>query len=135
MLYMLDTNACIGIMKNNPAQLREKLFQLEVNAIAISQIVLYELEFGVCSSQHQRRNRENVNAFLKHIQVLDWQHEQSQEAALVRCELRAKGQPIGHYDTLIAAHARSLEATLITHNVREFERVDGLLFEDWEITA
>jgi tRNA(fMet)-specific endonuclease VapC len=50
-------------------------------------------------------------------------------------QAKTKGLPIGHYDTLIAAHARPLEATLITHNVREFERVDGLLFEDWEITA
>ncbi|SKA71994.1 hypothetical protein SAMN02745130_00963 [Thiothrix eikelboomii] len=54
-------------------------------------------------------------------------------AALVRCELLQLGQPIGHYDTLIAAHARSLQATLVTHNVREFERVQGLLLEDWEL--
>lgn len=130
MFYMLDTNVCIGIMKNRPAQLRKRLLQLDVNDVVISQIVLYELEVGVCRSQHQQSNRKNLNGFLKHIQVLDWQHEQSQEAALVRCEL--KGQPIGHYDTLIAAHARSLQATLVTHNVREFKRVEGLIFEDWE---
>ena len=55
-----------------------------------------------------------------------------EEAAQIRCELVRKGQPIGHYDTLIAAHARSLNATLITHNTREFGRVDGLQTEDWE---
>lgn len=54
------------------------------------------------------------------------------EAALVLCELAQSGQPIGHYDTLIAAHARSLQATLVTHNVAEFGRVKGLLVEDWE---
>ena len=129
---MLDTNACIGIINNKPAQLRQKLFQVAVEQVAISQMVLYELEYGICRSQHQQRNRDNLNNFLKYIQVLDWGEEQSQEAALVRCELMPLGQPIGHYDTLIAAHARSLKATQVTHNVREFERVQGLLLEDWE---
>ncbi len=132
MLYMLDTNACIGIINNKPAALRERLFQVAVEQVAISQIVLYELEYGICRSQ-QQRNRDNLNSFLKYIQVLDWGEEQSQEAALVRCELMQLGQPIGHYDTLIAAHARALEATLITHNVREFEQVRRLLLEDWEL--
>ena len=129
MLYMLDTNACIGIINNKPTVLRQKLFQVAVEQVAISQIVLYELEYGICRSQHPQRN---LNNFLKYIQVLDWSEEQSQEAALVRCELMQLGQPIGHYDTLIAAHARSLKATLVTHNVREFERVQRLLLEDWE---
>lgn len=133
MLYMLDTNACIGIINNKPTPLRQKLLQIAVEDVAISQIVLYELAYGVCRSQHQQRNRDNLNQFLKYIQVLDWGEEQSQEAALVRCELTKLGQPIEHYDTLIAAHARSLKATLVTHNIREFERVQGLLLEDWEL--
>lgn len=133
MLYMLDTNACIGIINNKPITLRQKLLQIAVEDVAISQIVLYELEYGVCRSQHQQRNRDNLNQFLKYIQVLDWSTEQSQEAALVRCELMQLGQPIGHYDTLIAAHARSLKATLVTHNTREFEKVQGLLLQDWKV--
>ncbi len=132
MLYMLDTNPCIGIINHKPTPLRQKLLQIAVEDVAISPIVLYELAYGVCRSQHQQRNRDNLNQFLKYIQVLDWSEEQSQEAALVRCELMQSGQPIGHYDTLIAAHARSLKATLITHNIHEFERVQGLLLEDWE---
>lgn len=133
MLYMLDTNACIGIINNKPITLRQKLLQIAVEDVAISQIVLYELEYGVGRSQHQQRNRDNLNQFLKYIQVLDWSTEQSQEAALVRCELMQLGQPIGHYDTLIAAHARSLKATLVTQNTREFEKVQGLLLQDWEV--
>ena len=133
MLYMLDTNACIGIINNKPITLRQKLLQIAVEDVAISQIVLYELEYGICRSQHQQRNRDNLNQLLKYIQVLDWSTEQSQEAALVRCELMQLGQPIGHYDTLIAAHARSLKATLVTHNTREFEKVQGLLLQDWEV--
>lgn len=133
MLYMLDTNACIGIINNKPITLRQKLLQIAVEDVAISQIVLYELEYGICRSQHQQRNRDNLKQFLKYIQVLDWSTEQSQEAALVRYELMQLGQPIGHYDTLIAAHARSLKATLVTHNTREFEKVQGLLLQDWEV--
>ena len=133
MLYMLDTNACIGIIKNNPLVLRQRLFQLDVAQVTISSIVLYELEYGVCRSQQVERNRANLEAFLQYIQILEWTEEQSREAALVRCELAKSGQPIGHYDTLIAAHARSLKATLVTHNIRELERVQGLLLEDWEL--
>ena len=70
--------------------------------------------------------------FLKYVQVLDWGEEQAIEAAQIRCRLVQTGQPIGHYDTLIASHARSLNAILITHNIREIGRVDGLLVEDWE---
>jgi len=132
MLYMLDTNVCIGIINDKPASIRQRLLQVPIEQVVISQIVLYELEFGICRSRHQQRNRANLDAFLKYIAVLDWRTEQSQEAALLRCELMQQGQPIGHYDTLIAAHARSLQATLVTHNLREFERVQGLLLEDWE---
>lgn len=132
MLYLLDTNACIGIIKNNPPQLRQNLVKVDVSQVAISAIVFYELEYGVCHSQQVARNRSNLDAFLQYIQVLEWTEEQSREAALVRCELAKLGLPIGHYDTLIAAHARSLKATLITHNVGEFGRVNGLLVQDWE---
>lgn len=132
MLYMLDTNACIGLIKNNPPSLRQRLMQLEVSQVAISCIVLYELEYGVCRSQQVQRNRENLDNFLKYIQVLEWSDEQSSEAALLRCQLMQMGQRIGYYDILIAAHARSLKATLVTHNVGEFGRVKELLVEDWE---
>jgi tRNA(fMet)-specific endonuclease VapC len=130
--YMLDTNACIGVINNNPAALRQRLQQLAPADVAISQIVYYELAFGVCNSSQPQRNRANLMHFLKYIQVLDWGMAQSEEAAQLRCELVRVGQPIGYYDTLIAAHARSLNAILITHNTREFGRVTGLQIEDWE---
>jgi len=130
--YMLDTNACIGVINGAPLSLRERLLQLDPTAVGISQIVRYELEFGVCNSTQQQRNQANLAHFLKYVQVLDWGEEQAIEAAQIRCELVQKGQLIGHYDTLIAAHARSLNSIMITHNTREFGRVNGLLVEDWE---
>jgi len=131
--YMLDTNACIGIINDKPPALRGRLLQIAPAEVAISQIVTYELAFGVCNSGQPQRNRANLMHFLKYVQVLDWQMAQSEEAAQLRCELVRKGQPIGPYDTLIAAHARSLHATLVSHNTREFGRVDGLQVEDWEL--
>ncbi len=130
---MLDTNACIGVINGRPRALRQHLLQIPPAEIAISQIVRYELEFGVCHSQQPQRNYANLMHFLRYVQVLDWGAEQSIEAGQIRCELARIGQPIGHYDTLIAAHARSRKVTLITHNTREFGRVAGLQVADWEL--
>jgi len=131
--YMLDTNVCIGVINGNPPSLRERLMHISRAEVAISQIVIYELEFGVCHSKAQERNRVNLLNFRNYVNIMDWQDKQSIEAAQIRCELARMGQPIGHYDTLIAAHARSLNAILVTHNTREFGRVDGLRLDDWEI--
>jgi tRNA(fMet)-specific endonuclease VapC len=130
--YMLDTNACIGVINGNPPSLRERLLQVPPDQLAISQIVLYELEFGVCRSSQQQKNQANLVHFLKYVPVLDWCTEQSDEAARIRCDLAQQGRPIGHYDTLIAAHALSLGVPLVTHNTREFARVEGLRLEHWE---
>jgi tRNA(fMet)-specific endonuclease VapC len=131
---MLDTNACIGVINGNPPTLRNRLLLEDPTSVAISQIVRYELEFGICKSAQPDKNRANLLHFLKYVLALDWGEEPATEAALIRCELARKGQPIGHYDTLIAAHARSLDAILITHNTREFEKVDALHVEDWELS-
>ncbi len=131
--YMLDTNACIGVINGNPPALRTRLLQLDPGEVAISQIVHYELAFGVCKSGQSQRNQANLAHFLKYVQVLDWGEEQAIDAAQIRCDVVRRGQPIGPYDVLIAAHARSLQATLVTHNTGEFGRVQGLLLEDWEL--
>jgi tRNA(fMet)-specific endonuclease VapC len=130
---MLDTNACIGVINGNPPALRTRLLQLDPGEVAISQIVHYELAFGVCKSGQSQRNQANLAHFLKYVQVLDWGEEQAIDAAQIRCDVVRRGQPIGPYDVLIAAHARSLQATLVTHNTGEFGRVQGLLLEDWEL--
>lgn len=129
---MLDTNACIGVINGNPPALRSRLLGLSPDEVAISEIVRYKLEFGICRSQHQEKNRANLTHFLRYIRVLDWSEPQSVEAAEIRCALARLGQLIGHYDILIAAHARSLGAILVTHNTREFGRVERLRLEDWE---
>lgn len=130
--YMLDTNACIGIINGKPSSLRRRLLGVDPADVSISQIVHYELAFGVCNSNQKQRNHANLTHFLRYVQVLDWGEVQATEAAQIRCGLSGSGSPIGHYDILIAAHARSLDAVLITHNTGEFGRVFGLQIEDWE---
>ena len=129
--YMLDTNTCISVINDRPPELRLRLMQLDPAEVSISRIVHYELSFGVCNSAQQEKNQANLNHFLSYVQVVDWGTEQANTAAEIRCILQRTGQPIGPYDLLIAAHARSLNAVLVTHNTREFTRVDGLRVEDW----
>jgi tRNA(fMet)-specific endonuclease VapC len=129
---MLDTNVCIGVMNGKIQLPNAKAPMVLPSQMAISEIVRYELEFGICKSSQQKRNRSNLEHLLAYVQVLPFAEAQARESAKVRYELLEKGQPVGPYDMLIAAHARSISATLITHNTREFNRIKGLAIEDWE---
>jgi tRNA(fMet)-specific endonuclease VapC len=129
---MLDTNVCIGIINDRPPALRQRLMLNEPTTVAISQVVHYELAYGVCNSAQPQKNQANLDHFLKYVQVLEWGAEQATTAAQIRCKLKRVGQPIGPYDLLVAAHALSIDAVLVTHNIREFSRVEGLRIEDWE---
>ena len=131
--YMLDTNACIAVINSRPPAVRIRLLELDPIEVAVSEIVRYELAFGVCNSSMPERNQANLTHFLRYVQVLEWTEAQSVAAAQIRCDLAREGRPIGHYDTLIAAHARSLDACLVTNNTREFSRVTGLQIEDWTL--
>jgi tRNA(fMet)-specific endonuclease VapC len=90
------------------------------------------LEYGACHSRHPDATRAALEHFLRYIRTLDWGEPQAREAADIRCQLARAGLPIGPYDVLIAAHARSIDATLVTHNTGEFGRIAGLRIEDWE---
>ncbi|MFN0070448.1 MAG: type II toxin-antitoxin system VapC family toxin [Chloroflexota bacterium] len=130
---MLDTNACIGAIRRTSPVVLDRLREHSPGDVAISQIVQFELEYGACHSQQPQRNRARLEHFLRYIEAVDWGKKQSREAAKIRCELGRSGRPIGPYDVLIAAHARSIEATLVTHNTRELAHVPGLVIEDWEL--
>jgi tRNA(fMet)-specific endonuclease VapC len=129
-MYLLDTNTCIFIMKKIPALV--KRFRVsQSSGIAISSITLAELEFGVSNSGEQERNRNTLLAFSTLVEILPFGASASAEYGRIRATLEKSGTPIGALDTLIAAHAKSENLTLITNNTREFQRVEGLLIEDW----
>jgi len=136
--YLLDTNAVIALLKNEPAILRKRLRRAASRgaAIAVSSIVLYELWYGVARSARRRENAERLRAFLSGgIMVVAFSEEDARAAGDLRATLEAAGTPIGPYDLLIAAQALRSGATLVTANVSEFARVRGLACQDWAAKA
>jgi len=130
MTYLLDTNTCIFIMKKIP-DVMEQFRYAQSSGVAISSITLAELEFGVSKSQAYERNRNTLLAFSTLVDIQLFDIFASAEYGKIRAALEKRGTPIGILDTLIAAHAKSLNLTLVTNNVREFQRVEGLAIKDW----
>lgn len=130
-MYMLDTNSIAYAKNRRPINVLQRLLSHRPEEICISAITLAELEYGACHSSDPARNRAALMAFLSAIQVLPFDSDAAREYGLIRQALSARGTPISASDLLIAAHARSLGYVLVTNNVREFERVDGLTVENW----
>ncbi len=128
--YVLDTNLCIRILRDRPASLRVR-FNQAAEALAISTIVLTELLHGAAKSVRPVENRREVERMAARLAVLPFDAEAAAQAADIRARLEREGQAIGGYDVLIAGHARSRGLVLVTGNLREFARVDGLRSEDW----
>jgi len=136
--YLLDTNAVIALLKNQPPTFRKRLRRAVSKdaAIAVSAIVLFELWYGVARSDRRRENAERLRVFLSgKIDVAPFAQEDAAIAGDLRATLEAAGMPIGPYDLLIASQALRTGTTLVTANVSEFARVPGLLWQDWTVKA
>jgi len=127
---MLDTNLCIRVLRDRPASVRTR-FNENSEGLSISTVVLTELLHGAAKSARPGDNRRAVDEFAGRLTVLPFDDAAADHAAEIRAVLERKGLPIGAYDLLIAGHARSQGLTLITGNLGEFRRVDGLRCEDW----
>lgn len=132
--YLLDTNLCIRLLRDRPPELRER-FNAASDALAISTIVLTELLYGAEKSPHPEHGRAEIERFAARLDVLTFDAAASAHAAEIRAVLERAGQMIGSYDVLIAGHARSRGLIVVTGNLREFKRVDGLRCEDWLTAA
>jgi tRNA(fMet)-specific endonuclease VapC len=128
---MLDTDTCIYVMKHQPPQVRKRLRRVAIGEVGISAIVFAELELGVAKSKHRQDNAAALADFLCYCIVLDWPQEAAATYADIRSTLEVQRRPIGGNDLLIAAHALHLGSTLVTNNTAEFERVAGLVLENW----
>jgi tRNA(fMet)-specific endonuclease VapC len=129
-MILLDTNICIHVINARPAAVLERFRQHRMGDIGLCSVVAAELAYGVAKSA-SARNRQALEMFLAPLVILPFD-----EAALwtygdLRAELECKGTPIGALDTMIAAHALSQQSTLVTNNIREFERVPGLTLDNW----
>ena len=133
MLYMLDTNICSYIIRNKPQSIKEKLQEVEQNhTVALSSIVVSELLYGATKKDSPKLMRI-VSAFIDNFIIYDYSKISAQSYGNIRTNLEKKGKIIGANDLLIASHALSLRAVLVTNNTREFERVEGLVLEDWSL--
>ncbi|MEN9878066.1 MAG: virulence-associated protein VapC1 [Cyanobacteriota bacterium] len=130
---MLDTNACIAVMTGREPAVREQLALTKPEQISVSAVVVAELRYGISylAPERQSSNSEALRAFLQEVEVLDWPSQAADLYGEVRAELRRRGKPIGANDLLIGCHALQLQRVLVTHNVREFDRIPGLKLEDW----
>ena len=128
--YLLDTNIVIYTMKNRPQQVKRR-FQQHHGRMGISTVTLGELVFGAEHSQQVERNLADIEALAARLEVLPFDNKAAYHFGQIRSTLYRIGQPIGPYDMMIAGHARASGLNLITNNVKEFERVPGLLLEDW----
>ena len=132
MKYLLDTNICIYIINEKPKKVLRKFEQYPVHEFAISSITHAELQFGVEKSKKKDINQNALDEFLLALTILPFHGKN-----LVVCygEIRAfleyKGKTIGPLDTLIAAHALSLDLTIISNNIKEFSRIRNLKCENW----
>ena len=131
MKYMLDTNICIYIIKHQPENVIQKFMEHDPDDICISAITYAELVHGVEKSLAREKNRIALTVFLSEIQIVPFDDLAAQVYGCVKADLQKKGTPIGPLDTLIAAHAKALNLTLVTNNTKEFARVDDLEVEDW----
>ena len=128
---MLDTNICIYIIKRRPQSVLRRFSAFAVGDIGISAITLAELEYGAAKSDQPNRNRQALEQFISPLEVAAFDRRATETYGGIRVMLERKGQPIGAMDLLIAAHALSLGARLITNNEKEFKRVPGLRVENW----
>jgi tRNA(fMet)-specific endonuclease VapC len=130
--YLLDTNIVIYVIKRRPLKALDE-FNQRTGSMAISAITLAELLHGAEKSSKPPANLAVVEDFCSRLEVLPYTARASQHYGAIRAKLEIRGQTIGVNDLHIAAHARSEGLTLVTNNLREFERVDALQLENWAI--
>jgi len=130
-MYMLDTNICIYIIKKKPLSVFEKFEQLAIGSVAMSFVTYGELEYGALRSNNSQKALNVLEEFVNYIPVLSAESDIAKEYASIRADLESKGTPIGNNDLWIAAHARALGHTLVSNNIKEFERVGDLTLENW----
>jgi tRNA(fMet)-specific endonuclease VapC len=131
--FLLDTNVCIHLINRGPQveMLAGRIGRYGRDQVLISSITLAELEFGIAKSQRRAQNRLRFGLFLAQFEIALFDPRAAAFYGPLRASLQAVGKLIGPLDTLIAAHALALDTCLVTHNVREIERVPGLRIEDW----
>ena len=131
-MYMLDTNVIVKAIREKEHPIREKILNSCSKGLCISSITYTELLYGVYHSRNPEKNLAALHELLSWIEILPFDLSAAECAGKVMAFLASKGTPLGDRDMLIAGHALSRNEPLVTHNMREFKRIPGLLIEDWQ---
>ena len=131
MRLMLDTNICIALIKQKPAGVLKRFNDFQVGDICISSVTLAELRYGVAKSQFQEKNQAALDDFILPLEIAVFDESAANYYGALRASLERKGTPIGAMDLMIGAHALSQNLTIVTNNVREFNRIPNLVVVDW----
>jgi tRNA(fMet)-specific endonuclease VapC len=129
-VFMLDTNIVSDLVRNPRGRVQHKLRHHGINAVCLSAVAVSEIRFGLIKRGSGDFTNRVENA-LSRISILNYGEESSVAYASIRHDLQSRGAMIGSTDLFIAAHAKSLDLTLVTNNVREFSRIEGLKVENW----
>ncbi|PDS76145.1 type II toxin-antitoxin system VapC family toxin [Rhizobium sp. L43] len=131
--HLIDTNAVISLIGRKSETLLKRVVDSDEGSIGLSTVVMHELYYGAYKSAKISYNLETLRLFMADFPAVGFEQEDALAAGEIRAALAAKGTPIGPYDVLIAAQARTRDLVLVTNNVGEFRRVEGLRVEDWMI--
>ena len=133
MTYLLDTNTCIRYLNGQSERIRSHVESSRAHDIVVCSVVKAALFHGAMKSQYPERNLAKQQQFLDRFMSLPFDDKAAEAYGRIRAQLEKAGTPIGPNDLLIAAIAVSNNVTLVSHNTREFSRVESLQLEDWEI--
>jgi tRNA(fMet)-specific endonuclease VapC len=129
--YILDTDMCSYIIKERPESVRQRFQKLAMEQLCVSVVTYAELIYGVECSSSKRVNRPVIEDFVRHLDVMDWDAGAAEQYGMIRSELEVTGTPIGAMDMMIAAHAKSIKAVLVTNNQKHFTKIKGLKIDNW----
>ncbi|MFS2176804.1 type II toxin-antitoxin system VapC family toxin [Rhizobium pisi] len=129
--HLIDTNAVIALIGRKSDTLLARVMDSDEGSIGLSSIVMHELYYGAYKSAKASYNLETLRLFMADFPSVGFEQEDALAAGEIRAALAAKGTPIGPHDVLIAAQAKARDLVLVTNNVGEFRRVEGLRVEDW----
>ena len=130
-MWLLDTDTCSYIFRRHPSGVADRFDRTSPGDIGLSSIVLAELCFGVARRPNADQLRADIREFRESLLFLPWDADAADHYGDIRAYLKRRGLLIGSMDLMIAAHARSLDATLVTNNVKHLRRVPGLRLENW----
>ncbi len=133
MIFLLDTNVCVVYLNQPQSRVAVNLHCYRPQDLAVCSVVKAELFFGAMKSQRPEQTLEKQQRFLAAFHSLPFSDEAALIFGKIRADLQRQGNPIGPYDLQIAAIALAHDLTLVTHNTREFSRINGLRLTDWEI--